>query len=270
MSEYTPAHAKKHLGQNFLTDRNILRRIAGTVAPQPEETIVEIGPGLGALSAELLQRGVAPLYMIERDAALLSALEQTLYGLGAYKLYHQDVLSFDFAALGQQPGNLVITGNLPYNISTPLLFYLLDYLSFLNRIVVLLQQEVVSRIVAPPGTRTYGRLSVMLQYYCHTEALFTVPPGAFYPAPKVTSRLLRLQPRTSHACQAADEAHFSRLVGQAFQQRRKTLRNTLKNFASAAIIEQAGIDPGARAETLAVKDFVTLSNHLVHKHDIQQ
>jgi 16S rRNA (adenine1518-N6/adenine1519-N6)-dimethyltransferase len=248
---------RKRFGQNFLVSPGVIRNIIEAISPHPDERMVEIGPGLGALTEPLLAR-LGRLEVVEIDRDLAARLRQ---GFPADRLtvHEADALAFDFAALGPQ---LRIVGNLPYNISTPLLFHLAAYADVVTDMHFMLQREVVDRMVADPGGGEYGRLSVMLQYRFDMERLFVVPPGAFNPAPKVDSAIVRLRPRPAAALSARDEVAFSRLVAAAFGQRRKMLRNNLRDLVDEAGLVAAGIVPTARAETLAVADYVRLANSL--------
>ncbi len=229
----------------------------GALDPRPDDNVVEIGPGLGALTGPLLER-LKRLTVIEidRDLAARMAAEHPAKRL---TVYTADALEFDFGSLGP---DLRVVGNLPYNISSPLLFHLAQYDDALRDIIVMLQKEVVERMAAAPATRAYGRLSVMLQARFRVERLFRVPAGAFRPAPKVDSAVARLTPLRDARPSLADEALFARIVAAAFGQRRKTLRYALKTLASEDDLERAGIAPGARGETLSVADFVRLANAL--------
>jgi 16S rRNA (adenine1518-N6/adenine1519-N6)-dimethyltransferase len=218
---------------------------------------VEIGPGLGALTRPLLER-VDRLTVLEIDRDLAAALGAE-FAPERLALHVVDALTFDFAALG---GDLRVIGNLPYNISSPLLFHLAQFDTHLRDVTVMLQKEVVQRMAAAPATPDYGRLSVMLQVRFRVERLFVVPAGAFRPAPKVESAVARLTPLGASRPALADAALFAKLVAAAFGQRRKTLRNALKPFADEAALERAGVAPGVRGETLAVADFVRLANTL--------
>ena len=249
--------ARKRFGQNFLVDRHYIDRIVAAVNPQPDDNIVEIGPGLGALTRPLLER-VRRLTVIEIDRDLAARIAGEL-AADRLTLHQVDALRFDFATLG---GALRVIGNLPYNISSPLLFHLSRYEASLRDLTVMLQREVVQRMAAAPATPEYGRLSVMLQCRFRVERLFSVPPGAFRPAPKVESAVARLEPLRAARPAIADEALFAEVVAAAFGQRRKTLRNALQRWATAQELEAAGVDPGARGETLAVGDFVRLANVL--------
>ena len=249
---------RKRFGQHFLVDRHYIDRIVAALDPQPGDNIVEIGPGLGALTGPLLER-IERLTVIEIDRDLAARLVVE-HPADRLTLYIADALEFDFGSLGT---DLRIIGNLPYNISSPLLFHLARYDGSLRDLMFMLQKEVVERMVAAPATPAYGRLSVMLQLRFRIERLLTVPAGAFRPAPKVESAVVRLIPLRDARPILADEALFARIVSAAFGQRRKTLRNALRTLAGEAELEAAGIAPGARGETLSVADFVRLSNALV-------
>jgi len=249
--------ARKRWGQHFLVDARIVERIVAAIAPGNADRIVEIGPGKGALTRPLLER-VARLEAIEVDRVLVSGLQQEFSETGL--IVHQaDALRFDYALL-EWPFRAV--GNLPYNISTPLLFRLAE---FADRIVdchFMLQREVVDRMAAPPSGRAYGRLSVMLQYRFRVDRLFPVSPGAFRPAPKVESAVVRLRPRPSHELEAKDEELLRKVTTAAFSKRRKTLRNALASLLNAAELAEIGIDPALRPENLAVAQFVAIANRL--------
>jgi 16S rRNA (adenine1518-N6/adenine1519-N6)-dimethyltransferase len=249
--------ARRRFGQNFLVDPHYVQRIVDAVAPAPGDNLVEIGPGLAALTGALIARA-GRIIAIEIDRDLCARLRAD-YPQEALALIEADALAFDFATLGAR---LRIVGNLPYNISSPLLFHLAAYDGRLRDVHVMLQKEVVARMVAAPATPDYGRLSVMLQATFAMTRLFIVPPGAFRPVPKVDSAVVRLVPLAAAKPALADAALFARVVAAAFAQRRKTLRNALATLADAPTLEAAGIDPGARGETLAVGDFVRLANRL--------
>ena len=248
--------ARKRFGQNFLTDELAIAAIIAAIQPAPGECLVEIGPGLGALTRPLLA-AAGNLHAIEIDRDLAHALQQEF---GArLDLHAIDVLRFDFAALG---ADLRVIGNLPYNISTPLLFHLADCADRIRDIHVMLQKEVVERMVAAPGDSDYSRLSVMLQYRFALEKLLDVPAAAFDPVPKVDSAVIRLTPLRPLPCVARDEAQFARVVATAFSQRRKTLRNSLRTLIAEPAFDALGIRPAARAQELAVAQFVALADHL--------
>jgi 16S rRNA (adenine1518-N6/adenine1519-N6)-dimethyltransferase len=250
--------AKKHLGQNFLHERGVIGKIVQAIDPQPGDAIVEIGPGQGALTFPLLDRHGA-LTAIEFDRDLHAPLQAAARAHGELKLIEGDVLEVDFTALAGD-GQLRRVGNLPYNLSSPILFHALEHAAAVRDMHFMLQKEVVERMAAPPGGKVYGRLSVMLQAYCTVTSLFTVPPGAFRPAPKVDSAVVRLVPRAPGTIGIRDHARFAAVVRAAFGQRRKTLRNALSGTVDAEAIVAAGLDPGARAEQLSVADFVRLAD----------
>jgi len=246
---------RKRLGQHFLVDRGTIERIVAAIDPQRGEHIVEIGPGLGALTDPLLER-VEHVHVVELDRDLSERLRER-YPAERMPVYQTDALRFDFATL---PAPLRIVGNLPYNISTPLLFHVAVAAARCVDLHFMLQQEVVDRMVAKPSDSEYGRLSVMLQYRFGLERLFTVAPEAFRPPPKVHSAFVRLVPRPLTELGALDQLGFSRTVAKAFSMRRKTLRNSLHGLISASDLAALGIDPGVRAETLPVAAFVTIAN----------
>ena len=252
---------KKALGQHFLSDGSVVQKIIGALDPQPGERIVEIGPGGGALTFPLLQRH-GRLTAIEFDRDLIEPLRDAAARRGfELEVIAADVLAVDFRALaGGQP--LRVVGNLPYNISSPILFHLLEQADAIADMHFMLQKEVVERMAAPPGSKVYGRLSVMLQATCRVTPLFFVPPSAFRPPPKVDSAVVRLLPRAPGEMGIDDPRLFATLVRQAFGQRRKTLRNALHGLAGPAEMQACGIDPGARAETLAVPRYIELANLL--------
>jgi len=247
--------ARKRFGQNFLTDPHYIARILDAVAPQRGERIVEIGPGLAALTAGLIERA-GHIDAIELDRDLAARLRAD-YAPEQLALHEADALEFDFGALGE---GLRIVGNLPYNISTPLLFHLTAYTPCIADLHVMLQKEVVARMAAGPATADYGRLTVMLQVKFRVTRLFVIPPGAFRPAPTVDSAFVRLVPLRAAAPHIADEAVFARVVAAAFGQRRKTLRNALSSVCDESLLRDAGIDPGVRGETQDPLAFVRLAN----------
>ena len=248
---------RRRFGQNFLVDETYVDRIVAAVAPQPGQLVVEIGPGLAALTAKLIERA-GHITAVEIDRDLAAGLRERFLP-AQLTLVEGDALAFDFASLGS---SLRIVGNLPYNISSPLLFHLAQQVHAVADVTVMLQKEVVDRMTAEPGTPEYGRLTVMLQAVFAIRRLFVVPPGAFRPAPKGDSAVARLTPLHERAPQIVDPARFARVVAGAFSQRRKTLRNALSSVCDAPALVAAGIDPGARGETLAVADFVRLANAL--------
>ncbi|MCK9468348.1 MAG: 16S rRNA (adenine(1518)-N(6)/adenine(1519)-N(6))-dimethyltransferase RsmA [Porticoccaceae bacterium] len=264
MSELGNHRARKRFGQNFLVDEGIIDRIIAAVNPKPGDNLVEIGPGQGALTGRLLAANPS-LVAIELDRDLVQLLAAHYAHEPGFKLIESDALKVDFSELAG-PGPLRVVGNLPYNISTPLIFHLLDYQTVIHDMHFMLQREVVERMAATPGSKTYGRLSIMVQYLCRVDLLFLVPPESFAPAPKVESAIVRLTPRNSRSVSAANPKLFEQLVAMSFQQRRKTLRNNLKPFASRYTLDNLNIDLGRRPETLSVDEFVDLSNQLNAQH----
>lgn len=254
MKGHTP---RKRFGQNFLVSPGVIRNIVEAIAPRPGERMVEIGPGLGAMTEPLLA-ALGHLHVVEIDRDLIARLRQR-FTPEQLSIHEGDALAFDFGSLGV---DLRIVGNLPYNISTPLLFHLAGFAAGVRDMHFMLQKEVVDRMVAEPGGADYGRLSVMLQYRFHMERLFLVPPGAFNPAPKVDSAIVRLIPRPVAELTARDEALLAQLVTAAFGQRRKMLRNTVRDFVDEAGLSAVGIPPTVRAEDVAVADYVRLANSL--------
>jgi 16S rRNA (adenine1518-N6/adenine1519-N6)-dimethyltransferase len=250
--------ARKRFGQHFLHDPGTIDRILHAIAPQPSDRLVEIGPGRGALTGGLLEAAGA-LDAIEVDRGLASELRERFAGRATFRLHEADALAFDFGALARERGGrLRVVGNLPYNISTPLLFHLLAHREHVEDLHVMLQKEVVDRMVATPGTGAYGRLTVMLAPWTRIERLFEIGPGAFQPPPRVRSAVARIRMRAEPAF-AIDE-RFPGVVAAAFSQRRKTLRNALRALVPEADIRAAGIDPGARPETLSPAQFARLAN----------
>ncbi len=260
--------ARKRFGQNFLQDGNVIDRIVEHVlaaAPSEAEHLkyVEIGPGMGALTGPLFA-GTGQLTVVELDKDLATELPMRLgvyqaIDSGAFSIIQADALQFDFSSVFPA-ARLRVVGNLPYNISTPIIFHLLKHRAHVYDMHFMLQKEVVERITAVPNTHAYGRLSVMVQYYCQCEYLLAVPPGAFIPAPKVDSAVFRLQPYTQLPVQADNEAKFAQLVAHVFTMRRKTLRSSLKGKLDANDFAAANIDPMLRPENLHVADFVALAN----------
>jgi 16S rRNA (adenine1518-N6/adenine1519-N6)-dimethyltransferase len=251
---------RKRFGQNFLADPRYVARIVAAVDPRPRDNIVEIGPGLGALTGELVERaGRIAAIEIDRD---LAARLRARFDAERLALREADALAFDFATLG---GDLRVVGNLPYNISSPLLFHLAGYQTGLRDVHVMLQREVVARMTAKPATSEYGRLTVMLQSRFDVTRLFTVPAGAFQPAPNVESAVARLVPLGERRPIIVDVNLHARVVAAAFGQRRKTLRNALGAIASESQLRDASIDPSARGETLSVDDFARLANRLARR-----
>ncbi|MFP5507292.1 MAG: 16S rRNA (adenine(1518)-N(6)/adenine(1519)-N(6))-dimethyltransferase RsmA [Gammaproteobacteria bacterium] len=250
---------RKRFGQNFLHDQNVIRKILAAIQPQPGQDLIEIGPGQGAITLPLLQ-ACGSLQAVELDRDLLQPLQAAAAHLGELILHNRDALRTDFCALRRGERRLRVVGNLPYNISTPLLFHLLDQADCIEDMHFMLQKEVVERMAAVPGSDAYGRLSVMLQYRCAVLPLFGIGPGAFRPPPKVESAFVRLVPHRTPPVPVQDEALFARVVQLAFGQRRKTLRNTLKGLLDDADFAAAGIDPQIRAEQLDLAAFARLAD----------
>jgi 16S rRNA (adenine1518-N6/adenine1519-N6)-dimethyltransferase len=247
--------AKKRFGQHFLTDRHYLARIADAIAPRESDSMVEIGPGTGILTEALAPR-LAHLHVVEIDRDLAADLAAR-FPAEKLTVHRADALDFDFAAL---PAPLRVVGNLPYNVSTPILFRIAAVADRLQDAVFMLQKEVVERMVAAPDTEAYGRLSVMLQYRFAMELLFRVPPGAFTPPPKVDSAVVLMEPLAEDRLRARDEDFFAKVVMAAFSQRRKTLRNAVRALVDDQAFVKAGIDPGRRGETLSTAEFVALAD----------
>ncbi len=253
---------KKRFGQHFLHDRSVLLQMQADIAPKQQDMMVEIGPGEGALTQYLIDR-VARLTLVEIDNDLIPRLKHSFAHKPAFALVHQDALTLDYRTLipTEAPNTqLRVVGNLPYNISTPLIFHLLQHRQHIQDMHFMLQKEVVERLASPPDGAHYGRLSVMAQYYCAIDDLLHIGPEAFDPPPKVDSAIVRLKPYITLPFAAKNEPSFAQLVKQAFSMRRKTLRNTLKPLLSSVAIEACDIDPSVRAETLAVGDFVRLAD----------
>ncbi|MBS0288838.1 MAG: 16S rRNA (adenine(1518)-N(6)/adenine(1519)-N(6))-dimethyltransferase RsmA [Proteobacteria bacterium] len=258
---------RKRFGQNFLIDPEVIAKIVRALHPKPEDNLVEIGPGLGALTKNVLTH-VKHLNVIEIDKDLVQKLKET-YSPGVMTVYQANALDFPFHTLFEEKQKkLRVFGNLPYNISTPLLFHLLIYADFIQDMVFMLQKEVVMRMAAKVHTKDYGRLSIMIQYACEVHGLFDIAPTAFSPPPKVTSSMVQLIPYTDNRPfpLATNTKLFSQVVTVAFSHRRKTLKNALAELISHhhldGIYQQVGIDPMRRPETLSIEEFISLSNAL--------
>ena len=262
---------RRRFGQNFLHDPGVIARIVSAIDPRPGQHLVEIGPGHGAITEGLL-RAAGSLDVIELDRDLVGPLAERLGGLGALRVHGADALHFDLCGLRSAPPaeQLRVVGNLPYNISTPLLFRFLEQADCIVDLHLMLQKEVVDRIVAAPGSKTYGRLSVMVQSRCRCERLLTIGPGAFRPAPKVDSALVRLVPRHPPQPPIDDPALHAHIVATAFAKRRKTLRNALAGLVDADLLAAAEIDPAARAETLCIADYARLANQAAACNDAKK
>jgi len=249
--------AKKKFGQNFLKDSSIIHAIIQSIQPLQDDLLVEIGPGLGALTKPLLEK-TKHLFAIELDRDIVNWM-QNQYSKNNITIFNEDVLNFNF---NQFDKKIRIIGNLPYNISTPILFKCIEDIKIISDLHFMLQKEVVDRMIAAPSSSEYGRLSVMLQYYFAMEHLVHVPKESFDPEPKVESSFVRLIPYDNYPFVANNIVQFGKIVKEAFSQRRKTIRNTLKNFMNANDFENIDINPQLRAENLSVSDFVKISNYL--------
>ena len=252
---------RKRFGQNFLHDSGIIYSIIKAVNAKEDDNLLEIGPGMGALTAGLLET-CPTLNVVELDRNLIPKLEAQFKKYPEFSIHQGDVLKFDFSSIGTIEKPLRIVGNLPYNISTPLIFHLLSFQQLIQDMHFMLQKEVVERLVAPPNEKAYGRLGIMVQYFCDVEYLIDVPPSAFNPPPKVDSAVVRLTPHKSIAHPAQDTKQLESVLRQAFNQRRKTIRNNLKTLLSTEQIESLEINPGARPENLPLSDYINISNLL--------
>lgn len=265
--------ARKRFGQNFLTDEAVIARIVSAIAPKADDLLIEIGPGLGALTCQLIQP-LTHLTVVELDRDIIPKLKERCSkqkstenqsSLSKLTILEQDALTLDLEPLATE-GPLRIAGNLPYNIATPLIFHLLEQSKYIVDMTFMLQKEVVDRLAAHPGNRDYGRLSLMVQAVADVESLFVVPPTAFNPPPKVDSAIVRLVPRAHPLVPVNLKPLFGELVSLAFAHRRKTLQNNLKHRLPTSTIIQAGIDPGTRAEQVSLDEFIKLA-HLVKEQD---
>jgi 16S rRNA (adenine1518-N6/adenine1519-N6)-dimethyltransferase len=255
MTTHTP---RKRFSQNFLKNKHIIERIVQAIDPKVGEHLVEIGPGLGALTQYILPK-VGEMDAIELDRDLIAPLTEACHSLGKLTIHSADALRFDFTTLTQERHSLRIVGNLPYQISTPLLFHLVEQVHLIHDLHFMLQKEVVERMAAKTHTKAYGRLSVMIQYHFDVKPLFLVPNTAFYPIPKVTSQIVRLTP-TARKTVASDYNKFAEIVKQAFNYRRKTLHNSLRDRVDTHTLSRLGIDPNSRPEQLTVEDFIKISS----------
>lgn len=249
---------RKRFGQNFLHNQQVIEDILRAINPQAEDNVLEIGPGLGALTQPLLRR-LARLRAVEIDWDLQKFLSELPIAQGKLELIAADALTVDYSQFGS---NLRIIGNLPYNISTPLLIHLLGFTTYIEDMYFMLQKEVVDRMAAVPGTKAFGRLSVVLQYFCEVECLFYVPPEAFDPKPKVESAIVRLVPYRNSPHEAIDFKQLEQVVAKSFAMRRKTLANNLKEIISSEKIRELGIDPGKRPEQITVAEYVQLAKFI--------
>ena len=256
-----PRHAKKRYGQHFLHDPGTIDRIVRAIDPRPGDRIVEVGPGRGAITAPLLER-VGAIDVVEIDADVVPHLSARCAGRGELRVHVADALGFDFRALRGDGPKLRLVGNLPYNVSTPLLFSFIEQIDALEDMHFMLQREVVTRMAARPGTADYGRLTVTLAPHVAVEPLFDIGTGAFQPPPRVVSTFFRLHPHSKPPFDTGDPACYARVVGAAFSKRRKTLGNALRGVLTAEQIQAAGIDPGVRGETLSPAQFGALAREL--------
>ncbi|HAD47260.1 MAG: 16S rRNA (adenine(1518)-N(6)/adenine(1519)-N(6))-dimethyltransferase [Idiomarina sp.] len=253
--------ARKRFGQNFLHDQNIIEQIVDVINPQHGENLVEIGPGLAALTEPVADR-TDHLNVIEIDRDLADRLESHPFLREKLTVTRGDAMKIDFNEFVNPEQPMRVFGNLPYNISTPLIFHLLQYTDRIKDMHFMLQKEVVDRLAAEPGSKTYGRISVAVQQACRVTAVVNVPPGAFNPPPKVESAVVRLEPYSESPTPVKDRQQLHALCLQAFNQRRKTIRNNLKGLLNETQLNQLGIDPGARPETLSVADYCAMANYL--------
>lgn len=252
-------HPRKRFGQHFLCDQVIIERIIDALKIKKHDHLIEIGPGQGALTIPILNK-IAELEVIEFDRDLPSVLKARSHNSARLHIYLADALAMDYASLKKDTRPLRIFGNLPYNISTPLIFHLLNYADIISDMLFMLQKEVALRLAASANEEEYGRLSVMVQYHCDANVLFAVPPAAFYPPPKVQSSMVQLVPYQQLPYSAKNYPLFAEIVKQAFNQRRKTLRNSLQKIVNDQHWEQIATSPKLRAENLSVMDFVAISN----------
>lgn len=252
---------RKRFGQNFLKDMAIVQQIVAAINPGNSDHVVEIGPGMGVLTQALLPE-VGYLDAVEIDRDLVAKFESSSLPLGNFSIHSADALTFDFCSLCRNGQPIKLVGNLPYNISTPLIFHLFEQLQCVTDMHFMLQKEVVERMIAQPGSRDYGKLSVMVQYHCQVEKLFDVPPQAFSPQPKVDSSIVRLTPRTTPVVSINNYEDFEKIVTASFAHRRKTLHNNLKTILTDEQLQSVNIDPSRRAETLTLYEFAALSQLL--------
>ena len=265
--------ARKRFGQNFLHDDYVIGQIVSAINPQHEQNLVEIGPGLGALTDPVCDE-VEALTVIELDRDLAKRLREHPFNGDKLTVIEQDAMTMDFTELAKtmpvKDKGLRVFGNLPYNISTPLMFHLFSHAACVDDMHFMLQKEVVNRLAAGHGSKSYGRLSVMAQYYCKVMPVLNVPPGAFKPPPKVDSAVVRLIPHKTPPVDVASVATLERVCAQAFNQRRKTIRNSLKESLTEAQISALGINPTVRAEVLSLQDFATIANAVSALEEAQE
>ncbi len=260
MGNPPPHRARKRFGQHFLNDQSVIQRLVQAIHPLPGQNIIEIGPGQGALTFPLLKQ-CQKMIAIELDRDLIEGLKLQSQPYGELELINQDILQFDLTQLKVQPPYRLV-GNLPYNISTPLMFHLLEYHELIKDMHFMVQKEVAQRIIAQPNTKHYGRLSVMMSYHCDSELLFEIAPSAFSPPPKVDSAIIRLTPHSQPKVRVGDIDRLQQVVKTSFGQRRKTIGNSLKTLIDRASLERLHIDPSARAENLTLAEFALISQNL--------
>lgn len=262
---------RKRFGQNFLVDARIIAEIIAIINPQRAQHMVEIGPGQGALTHGLVRSGVM-LDAIELDRDLIDILESQLAATPNFKLHNADILNFDLTTLisDAKKTKLRLVGNLPYNISTPLLFKLFENINIISDMHFMLQREVAERLIAAPGSKEYGRMSVMAQYYCYIQIVLDVPPESFNPAPKVDSSIVYFKPHIQPTISVQDPRLLQKVTTEAFNQRRKTITNSLKNLITTSEIQSLNIDPSLRAESLTLVQYVQITNFLQAKNIKQE
>ncbi|MEP3350718.1 MAG: 16S rRNA (adenine(1518)-N(6)/adenine(1519)-N(6))-dimethyltransferase RsmA [Marinomonas sp.] len=264
MSKQQPHKARKRFGQNFLHDHGVIRRIVACIGPKKGQRIVEIGPGKGALTEGIISV-TERMDVVELDRDLIPILKVNLFKFPELTVHEADAMKFDFTSLKTDEQSIRVVGNLPYNISTPLIFHLLSQAEVIEDMHFMLQKEVVDRLAARPGDSLYGRLSVMAQYYCAVESLFIVGPESFDPAPKVDSAIVRMTPHKTLPYSVSDIKKLEDMVRIGFQQRRKTLRNNYKGVLDNDDFAALNIDPSLRPERLDIEDFVRITNHVLQK-----
>lgn len=258
--EHMGHQARKRFGQNFLHDHGVIRNIVKSIRPRPGQNMVEIGPGMGAITSELLDATGGYLQVVELDRDLVPGLKVKFFNQPGFVVHEADALKFDFASLKNDERKLRIVGNLPYNISTPLIFHLLSHAGLIQDMHFMLQKEVVQRLAASAGEKNYGRLTIMAQYYCDIQNLFEVGPEAFRPAPKVDSAIVRLVPYETLPHPVKDLKTLVNIVRTSFSMRRKTLRNNLKNIMNDEQLNSLGIDPSIRPERLTLAQYVAIAD----------
>ena len=254
-----PHYARKRFGQNFLHDENVIRKIVDAISAVEGDHLLEIGPGLGALTKELAKTG-ATIHCVELDADLAKSLRTEFQEYDSIKIIEGDALKFDLSSIATEKRSLRVIGNLPYNISTPIIFHLLKNSELIRDMTFMLQLEVIQRMISKVGKRNYGRLSLMVQYYCEVEHLFNVASSAFSPKPKVVSALARLKPHSSTSIRAKDSDCLQTVIRTAFNQRRKTLRNSLKTIIPEALLDQIAINKNQRPQDITLNEYVEISN----------